>query len=149
MTLVVANPELLLDEVRHPRASPQRSLVAQCLRPAHQQSFQAFELRRAQPGLSSGASSLLEARLAPLPILRRPAHHGLPGHLHTSGHLGLVQAFVQRADGLETALLQRPEIASNSGWVPHTRIDAVSPQKVTLYYARVNKCSASSAQFAG
>jgi hypothetical protein len=40
---------------------------------------------------------------------------------------------------LEAALLQRLEIASNSGGVPMIDIDAVSPENVTVYCARVNR----------
>jgi hypothetical protein len=135
MAFVVANPEFLLDQVCNPRAGPQRSLVAQRLGPSQQQPLQSLALRDAEPCFSSGAPSLPQPFLAPLSILRYPAHNGLAGNLHTPGHLGLVQ----QADGLEAALLQRLEIASHSDRVSHTRIDAVSPEKVTLYYARVNK----------
>ena len=139
MAFVVANPEFLFHQMCHPRAGPQRGLVAQRLRPSPQQSLQSLALRDTEPRFPPGASSLPQAFLAPLSILRHPAHHGLAGHFHTPGHLGLVQALVQQADGLEAALLQRLEIASNSGRVSHTRIDAVSPEKVTLYYAGINR----------
>jgi hypothetical protein len=138
VTLVVTNPEFLLDQVRHPRAGPQRSLVAQCLRPAQQQPFQPLALLSTESGLSSGAPGLAQAVLTTFSILRHPTHHGLPGDLHPPGHFGLIQTFVQQTNGLEAALLQRLKVASNSGRVSHTRIDAVSPQNVTLYYARFN-----------
>ena len=72
VTLMVANPEFLLDQVCHPWAGPQRSLVAQRLRPSQQQPFQSLALRDAEPCLSSGASSLPQAFLAPLSILCHP-----------------------------------------------------------------------------
>src|SRR6516162_1123308 len=44
MTLVIAHPKLFLDQVRHPRAGPQRSFIAQLLRPADQELLELLPL---------------------------------------------------------------------------------------------------------
>ena len=122
MTLVVADAELALDQVRHPRAGPRRSLIAQRFRPPLQQLLQTLEIARTQQWLASRSSRLLQPFFALDAILLDPARHRLADHLHAPRDLGLLQPFLfQQTDSFETTLLQRLKIASHSGRVSHAR----------------------------
>ena len=77
----------------------------------------------------------------PLAILPCPAPHGLPDHLHPPCRLGLTQSLLQQTNGFKAALFQRRKVPSHSCWVSHARLDAPGPQKVSLYYAGVNRFS--------
>src|SRR5207302_7949645 len=91
MPLVVQDPELLLDQVRHAWARPQRSLIAQPLRTFQQPLHQTLAFLVLQQGLAPGAVSSLQRLFPFAPALLRPACNGLASHLHTSCHLGLIQ----------------------------------------------------------
>jgi hypothetical protein len=59
MSLVITHAELLLDQMSHARASPQRSLIAQLLGTFQKQSLQALPVACAQTRLAPGASGFL------------------------------------------------------------------------------------------
>ena len=66
MAGVVAHPELPLDEIRHARARPQRSLVAELLGTFQQQFLQALSLPGIQQWQTSGSPRGPQALLAAL-----------------------------------------------------------------------------------
>ena len=122
MTFVIANAELLLDQVHHPRAGPQACLVARRFRCLLEQLLQPLEIVRTQQRLASRSPGFLQALLALVAILLDPACHRLADHLQPSRNLGLLQPFFfQQPDRLETTLFQRLEIASHSGRISHAR----------------------------
>src|SRR5437763_4955863 len=66
MPLVVQDPELLLDQVRHARAGPQRRLIARPLRAFPQPLHQTLSFLVLQQGLAPGAAGFLQS---PFPLL--------------------------------------------------------------------------------
>src|SRR5438874_9107558 len=72
MPLVVQDPELLLDQVRHAWARPQRSLIAQPLRTFQQPLHQTLAFLVLQQGLAPGAAGFLQSPFPFAPALLRP-----------------------------------------------------------------------------
>jgi hypothetical protein len=94
-----------------------------------QQPLQALAILMGEQRLSSGAAGFLQCRFAVGPILLHPARHSLTDHFQSASHLRLVQTLIQKANSLKASRFQRVKIASNSGGITHTRLDAVSPEK--------------------
>ena len=117
--LVVANVELLLDQMHHPRTRPQRRLIAQHLRPPQQQFLQPFAILSIQTRLATGPSRLLQRRPARAAELHNPARHRLPDYFHAARHLGLIQSLLEESDRRKTPLLERIKIPSHSCWIAH------------------------------
>lgn len=133
MTLVVADAKLVLDQMCYTGTGPQRRLIAQRFRPPLQHLLQPLEIVRTQQWLPSRSPRLPQPFFALAAILLDPAGHRLADHLHSPRDLGLFQAFFfEQTDGFETTLLQRLKIASHSGWISHTRLDASRPAQVTI-----------------
>jgi len=129
MALVIAHTPLLLDQVRNPRAGPQRRFIAPSFRTLAQESLQLLVLGLAQTRLASGASGFLQSRVAFRAILLYPAGHGLSNHSDLAGNGGLVLAPFEQANGLKATFLQGVKIAAYSGRVSHTSLDAVHSEK--------------------
>ena len=69
MALVIVHPELLLDQMGHTRASPQRGFIAQSLGTREQKLSELVPLLLAQAWLASCTSGFLERRRASGAIL--------------------------------------------------------------------------------
>src|ERR1017187_1305823 len=139
MTFVVANAELLLDQIRHSRTGPQRCLVPQSFRTLQQQFFQPLPVLLSQQRLAACPARSPQCPLALLPILPSPPHHRLPCHPHSPCGLRVTESFLHQPHRFKPALLQRLKVASYPCWISHAPLDARPPPKVSLYYAGVIK----------
>ena len=129
MALVIAHAELLLDQVGHPRAGPQRGFIAQPLGTREQKFGELFPLLLAQAWLAARPSGFPQGRRALGPILLHPAGYGLTDHAELASNLRLVLASLPEPNGLKATFLQGIKIASYSGRVSHARLDAANPEK--------------------
>src|SRR6202521_314031 len=129
MALVIAHAELLLDQVGHTRAGPQRSFIAQPLGTREQKFGELLPLLLAQARLAARPSGFLERRLALSTILLHPTGHRLTDHAELASNLRLVLASLPEPNGLKATVLQGIKIASYSGRVSHDRLDAANPEK--------------------
>jgi uncharacterized repeat protein (TIGR03803 family) len=129
VSFVIAHAKLLLDQVRHPWASPQRSFIAQPLGTLQQQSVQPPPVLPAQARLATRPPRFPQPRLTLSAILLHPAGYGLPNHLDLASDGGLILASFVQADGLEAALLQSVKIASYTSRVSHVCLDAATSER--------------------
>ncbi len=90
MSFVIAHAQLLLDQVRHARAGPQRGFIAQPFRTSEQQGPQALPVFLVQTRLAPRPPGFPERRLAPATILLHPAGYSLTNHLDLAGNGGLI-----------------------------------------------------------
>jgi len=139
VSFVIAHAKLLLDQVRHARAGPQWGFIAQSFGTLQQQGVQPLQVLPAQARLATRPPRLPQPRLALSAILLHPTGYGLTNHLDLASNAGLILASFVQANGLETAFLQGVKIASYTGRVSHVCLDAATSEKVSLYYAGVNK----------
>jgi len=84
VALVVAHPELVLDQVCNSRTSPQGRLESAGLGAAQSQLFELLELNRIELRPTPGGTGFGECGLTVLAILPYPAHDGLAGEVQAS-----------------------------------------------------------------
>lgn len=92
---VVVDPELVLDQPSHPRASLQRPREAMCFGTLQQQRHQAFPLHGVQQRLASGAHREPQCGRSLLQVLPSPHTDGLPRNLQPPGRFRLMQPLVE------------------------------------------------------
>jgi len=120
VAFVVADAELVGDQLRHARTGPQRSRKAVRFRAFKQQRLEPLELGGVQQRLAAGASGFDQTALTLLAILPPPFVDRLARDLQPPGGLGLVQAFpLDQPNRFEAALLQRLEIAFYAFGIAH------------------------------
>jgi hypothetical protein len=129
VTRVIIDAELLLDQMGHARASPQRGPVSQSLWPLQEKFGEPLTIRSRQERLATGATGLPQTVLAAGPEVVHPACHCLARDPQAASHFRLVQPLLPKVDRLKAPFLQSLKIASNSGCVAHTRLDAVSRKR--------------------
>ena len=119
MAGVIADAELLLDQVGYPFAGPQRRLIAKFLRPFQQPGHQSLASLLIQQGLSSRPARRPERFFTALRDCVGPPAYGLAAYLHAARHFALVEALSQQIQCLKTSLLQLDEIPLHSSWITH------------------------------
>jgi hypothetical protein len=129
MALVIVYPELLLDQVGHPRAGPQWGLVAQPLGTREQKFGELCPLFVAHTRLAARPSGFPKSRRALGPKLVHQAGYGLADQAELASNLRLVLTSLPQAQGLKATFLQGIKIASYSGGVSRARLDATNSQK--------------------
>src|ERR1019366_9200515 len=80
VSLVIAHPAPVLDQLAHPVCGPQPGSVSERLGSALERVFELLELGATQSGLAPSPSGLLQTRFTGLRKLPRPANHRLPMH---------------------------------------------------------------------
>ena len=139
MPRMVADAELLLDQMRHARARPEWCFVSQSFRAFQQEFFQPPVVLRPQQRLASRPARLFQRRFASFPILPSPSRHGLPRHGHPSCYLRVTQSLVYQSNSFQSPPLQRRKVPSHACRVSHASLDVVNPRLVSLYYAGLNR----------
>ena len=138
MAFVIAHAELLLNQVGHAGAGPQRRFIAQPLGTLKQKFSELSPLRLAQARFAARPSGFAKCRSALSTILLHPAGHALADYTELASNLRLVLPSLPQPNGLKATVLEGLKIASYSGGVSHGRLDAANPCKVSLYYAGFN-----------
>ena len=134
MTRMVADPALLLDQPCHPAGRPQPGGVAQRLGAALQSSFHPPQIRRAQTGLPSCPSRLLQTGLASFGQLLGPAAHRLAVNPDSPGDFGLAQPPAKKLGRLQAPSFQCFKITSHAAWVSHAPSIPQNRPNVTILY---------------
>ena len=132
MTRMVLDPALLLDQLGDPAGGPQLAGVAQCLRATLQPAFHPPQIRRAQTGLTTCPSRLIQTGSAAFGQLLRPAAHRLAVNPNSPGDFGLAQAPPQELPRLQPPSFQRFEVTSQSRCVSHAASIPQNRKNVTI-----------------
>ncbi len=118
MPLVIENPKLLLNQMRHPRTSPQWCLIAEPFRTPEEKLAKPRSVLLAQPGFSAGPAGSLQGLLAVFPVCGYPSHHRLSRHFQPPGDLRLVDSVREQPHRLKSPPLERLKIAPYSARIP-------------------------------
>lgn len=121
MRRVIAHPALLLDEFGHAPARPELVAVAERSRAALEASLDLPDLPGRQQGLAAGTACLAQSLSSLGGEGGSPATDRLLVYIKAPRYFGLTDALAQQGAGLEAALLERVEIAFDSGWISHDR----------------------------
>jgi hypothetical protein len=135
---MIANVELLFDQVPDPLAGPQRGLIAEFLGSLQQAAHQSPALLVIQQRLAPGSPSGPQRFFPIFGSYLGPTAYGLAAYLHSAGHFALIEPFLQQLQSLKASLLQPDEIASYTSCVSHDLKDEPRASGVTLYYAGVS-----------
>src|ERR1019366_3063955 len=103
VSLVIAHPAPVLDQLAHPVRGPQPGSVSERLGSALERVFDLLELGATQSGLAPSPSGLLQTRFTGLRKLPRPANHRLPMHPKAPRHFALAYALAEQLGGLHPA----------------------------------------------
>jgi len=116
---MITDAALALDQIGDAPRRPQACVVAQGFRPALESVLDSSQIGVAQPRLASRAARFLQGRPATAIELLRPSADGLAMDPKLSRDLRLRHALLQQSRRLQSSLLQRIEIPSHPGWIPH------------------------------
>src|SRR6516225_9475755 len=121
---MIFDVEVVVDQVRHPPARPQRCFVTQGLWSSMQQFHQAGFVGRIQTGQPSRSAGPPQSHLATLLMLLPPSTDGLVADLQAPTDLTIVEVFCKQLHRLKAALLQCHKVALYAAWIAHAELDA-------------------------
>lgn len=117
---MVADAELLVDQMHHPPAGPQGGGITIRLGTVEQPLFELLQLLAAELRLASGAAGMPQRRDAALGGLLGPATDALLADAEATRHFGLIESLIEQPQSLQTAPFESFEIAFDSGRISHT-----------------------------
>jgi hypothetical protein len=127
VSLVIAHPALVFDQLAHSGRGPQPAGVAERLGSALERLLDLPELVRAQFGLPSNPAGLLQTRPTGLGELPRLANHRLPMDAQAARHLTLAHALLEQLRGCHSPPFQSRKVPPHTCCITHgSRLSCVS-----------------------
>ena len=123
MSRMIIDLEILVDQVGHPFARPQRRFVPQGLATLMEQFHQAGFVGLIQTGKPSRSTGPPQSDVASILMFLPPPAHCLVAYLQATAYLAIIEVRIEQLRRPEAALLQCHKVAFDATGIAHAGLD--------------------------